>query len=178
MSVRPQPLYLLLGGPRPSTSSSQANFTAWLHLEISKPSTSSSHLRLLYSSCRVASGRIQVGVDLGLNHLGNSRAYTPKGQLQTMSEHQHPTPSQLILQGGWRLMVSGYNQSLQLTGLGKYFPFTCQQQLRLNYKRRVYSAHTEGAPGEPSLGDRGSWATGPYSILRHRINTGNQSSST
>ena len=41
-------------------------------------------------------------------------------------------------------MVSGYSQSLQLTSLGKPLPLTCQQQLRLNYKRRVYSAHTKG----------------------------------
>ena len=29
----------------------------------------------------------QVGADLGLHHLGNPRASTPSGQLQTMSEH-------------------------------------------------------------------------------------------
>ena len=30
----------------------------------------------------------------------------------------------------------------------------CQQQLRLKYKRRVYSAHTNGTPGVPSMDDR------------------------
>ena len=38
-------------------------------------------------------------------------------------------------------MVSDHSQSLQLTGLGNYLPLICQQQPKLNYKRRVYSAH-------------------------------------
>ena len=53
------------------------------------------------------------------------------------------------------MVVSGHSQSLQLTGLGKSLPLICQQQPRLNYKRRIYSAHTEGTPSVPSLGDRG-----------------------
>ena len=36
---------------------------------------------------------------------------------------------------------------------------TCQQQPRINYKRRVYSADTKGTPGVPSLGDRGGYRT-------------------
>ena len=44
-----------------------------------------------------------------------------------------------------RLVVSGYSQSLQLTGLSKSLPLICQQQPSLNYKRRVYSAHPKGA---------------------------------
>ena len=64
---------------RPGMSSSQPRFTTWLHLRISKPSTSSSHLRLLYSP--VAPGKTQVGADLALNHLGNPRASAPRGQL-------------------------------------------------------------------------------------------------
>ena len=63
---------------------------------------------------------------------------------------------------GWRLVVSGHRQSLQLIGLGKPLPLICQQQPRLNYKGRVYSAHTKGAPRVHSLGDRGGCATGPY----------------
>ena len=51
-------------GPHPI--SSKPRFTVWLHLEISKPSTSSSHLRLLYSSGRMASGKTKVGAGLGL----------------------------------------------------------------------------------------------------------------
>ena len=53
------------------------------------------------------------------------------------------------------MVVSGHSQSLQLTGLGKSLPLTCQQQPRLNYKRRGYIAHTKGVPWIPSLGDRG-----------------------
>ena len=53
------------------------------------------------------------------------------------------------------MVVSGHSQSLQLTGLGKSFPLICQQQPRLNYKRRVYLAHMKGIPGVLSVGDRG-----------------------
>ena len=71
-------------------------------------------------------------------------------------------------------MVSGHSQSLQLTGLGKSLPLTCQQQPRLNYKRRVYSGHTKGSPQVSSLGDRGGCATAPYrtlTILDHATKT-------
>ena len=85
------------------------------------------------------------GADLGLYHPGNPRASAPSGQLQTMSEHHHPAPAQLILR--WqRLVVSGHSQSLQLTGLGKSLPLTGQQQSRLNYTRRVYSSNKKGTP--------------------------------
>ena len=124
------------------------------------PSTSSSHLRLQLR--QGAPGKTQVGADLGLHHLGNPRVSTPSGQPQTMSEHHHPAPAQLILHGGWRLVVSGHSQSLQLTGLGKSLPLICQQLPSLNYKRRVCSAHTKGAPRTPSLGDREGCATDPY----------------
>ena len=82
----PQPLYLLLSGPRPGTSGSQPRFTVWLHLGISKPSTCSSLLRLPCSSGRVALGKTQVGADLGLHHPENPRACEPIGKLQTMLE--------------------------------------------------------------------------------------------
>ena len=144
--------------PRPRTSSSQPRFTAWLHLGISKPSTSSSHLRLLYSSGRVAQGKTQVRADVGQYHSGNPRASTPSGQLQTTSEYHHPAPSQLILPRGERLVVSDHSQSL-LTGLGKSLPFICQQPLpficqqqpMFKCKRGVYSAHTKGVPQVLSL---------------------------
>ena len=110
----PPPPYLFLSSPRPSTSSRQARFTAWLHLRISKPYTSSSHLRLLYSSCRVAPRRTQVGADLDMNHPGNPKTSALSGQLQTTSEHHHPASAQLILHGGQRLVVSGHSHSLQL----------------------------------------------------------------
>ena len=92
-----------------------------------------------------------------------------------------PSPAKLILHGGQRLAVSGHGQSLQLTGLGKSLPLTCQQQPRLNYKRRVYSAHRKGAPQLPRLGDRGGCATGPYktpNTLNHATKTGSHGSPT
>ena len=96
----------------------------------------------------------QVGSDLRLYHPGYPRARLPSRQVQAIFEHHHPAPAQLILHGGgreedgegWRLMVRSHSQSLQLTGLGKSLPLTCQQHSRLNYKRRVHPAHTEGAP--------------------------------
>ena len=160
LSKPPGP-YLLLSGPRPSTSSSQPIFIAWICLGISKPSTSSNHLRLLYSGS-MAPGKTQVAADPGLHHLGNPRACAGSGQLQTTSEHHHPAPAQLILHRGQRLVVSGHNQSLQLTGMGKSLPSICQQQSRLNYKRKVYSANMEVAPQVPSLGGRGGSATRLY----------------
>ena len=163
-----------------SPSGSQTRFTAWLHPGISKPHTSSHHLRLLYSSGRVDPGKTQVGTDLGLHHPGIPRAFAPSGQLQTTSEHPLD-PTQLILHRWWRKVVSDHNQSLQLTGLGKSLPLTCQQQSRLNYKRRVYSAQKKGTPRVPSLGDRGGCATGSYrtpTTLGHTTKTWSQSSST
>ena len=132
--------------PRPSTSNSRLRFIARLHLGISKSSTSSSHLRSLYSLARVALGKTQVGTDLGLHHPGNPRASVPSRQLKTTTEHHHPAPAQLILPRRWSVVVNGHNQSMQLTGLDKSLPLICQQQPRLNYKRRLYPAHTKYAP--------------------------------
>ena len=105
----------------------------------------------------------------------------PVDSYRPLSERHHPAPAQLILHVGWRFVVCGPSQSLQLTGLGKSFALICQQQPRLNYKRRVYSVHMECAPQVPSLGDRGSCATGPYrtsTILGYTTKTGTHSSST
>ena len=142
--MSPQPLYLLLSGSRSGTSSNHLRFTAWLSLGISKPSTSSSRLRMLYNLGRVAPGKTKVGADLGLHHLGNPRACTPSGQLQTTLQYHNPAPVQLILHAGQRLVVDGHSQSLHLSGLGKSLPLICKQQPRLNYKRRVCSAHVKG----------------------------------
>ena len=137
---------------------------------------------MLYSPVRVAPSKTQVGADFGLHHLGNAMASAPSGQLQSStSENHHPAPTHLILHGWWKLVVSSQSQSLQLTGLGKSLPLICQQQQRLNYKRRVYSAHMKGAAQVPSLGDRKGCATGPYrtpATLGHTHKTQNQSSST
>ena len=62
------------------------------------------------------------------------------------------------------MVVSGHSQSLQLTGLGKSFPLICEQQSKLNYKRRLYSVYKQGAPGVPSLDDRGGYATPLYRL--------------
>ena len=111
--------------------------------------------------------------------LGNPPTPAASGQLQTTSHHHHPAPAQLILHRRWSLVVSGHNQSMQLTGLGKSFPLTCQQQPSLKYKRMVYSAHKKCVPQVPSMviGD----ATGPYrtpTTLGHTTKTGSQNSST
>ena len=78
-SVSPQPLLPKWLWAR--TSRSQPRFIAWLWLGTSKPSTSTSHLRLLYRSGRVAMGKTQVRAVLGLYQLGNSRTCTSSGQL-------------------------------------------------------------------------------------------------
>ena len=145
-----------------SPSSSQIRVIAWLHLGISKPSTSRSHLRSLYSSGRVPQGKTQVGAELVLHHPGNPKVNLPSKQLQTTSEHHHPAPAQLIFHRWRGLVVSDYSQSLQLIGLSKSLPLFYLQQLRLTYKRRVYSAHMKGTPQVCSLGDRGGCATEPY----------------
>ena len=124
--ARPQPLYLLLSGCRHTISINQPRFTAWLCLGISKLSTSSSHLRLLYSLGRVTPGKTQAWAKLGLHHQEKPRACTPSGQQLTTSEHHQPAPAQLILHRGWRFVVSGHRQSLQLTSLYKSLPMTCQ----------------------------------------------------
>ena len=73
--------------------------------------------------------------------LGKPRACVPSGTHgSTTWEYHHPAPAQLIIYSGQRLVVSVHSQFSQLTGLGKSLPLTCQQQSRLNYKRRVYSA--------------------------------------
>ena len=74
--------------PRYGTSSSQPRFSAWLRLGVSKPSSSSSHLRLLYSSGRVALGKTQVGADLGLHHPGTPE---PAHPVDSCKPHQSTT---------------------------------------------------------------------------------------
>ncbi|KAF6104389.1 hypothetical protein HJG60_011333 [Phyllostomus discolor] len=123
----------------------------------------------------------QVGTNLGLHHPENPRASTSSGKLQNTSEHHHTAPAQLILHGSGRLLVSGHSQSLHLTGLGKSLLLTCQQQPRLNYKRKVYSAYTKGSPQVPSLSDSRGCVNRPYrtsTILGHTTKTRSQSSST
>ena len=148
---------LLLSGPRTGTSSREPRFTAWLCLGISKPKTSNSHLRLLYSSDRVALCKTQVACLIWDTPVGG-----PSGHLQTTSEHHYPVPAQLILHRGQRLVISGHSQSLQLTGLGKSFPLFCQQQPRPNYKRRMCLAHMMGSSQYPA------WVIGEAVPLDHK----------
>ena len=166
--------------PRPSTSRSQPGFTPWLCLGISKPSTSSSHLRLLCNSGRVASGETKVGTDLGLHHPGNPRASAPSGQLQTTLEHHHPAPAQLVLHGEQRLVVSGHSQSLQLTGLGMSLPLTCQQQPRLSYRGGCTQSTQKVHLEYPAwvMGRLYHWTLQVTYTLAHTTNTRSQSSST
>ena len=104
----PPPPYLLLSGPRLGTGNNQPRFIAWLHLGLTKPSTRSSHLILLYTTGRVVLGKTMLGGELGLYFLENPRAYGPSVQLQTTSEYYHPAPAQLILHrgGGWWTVVT------------------------------------------------------------------------
>ena len=148
--MSPQTPYLLLRCRRPNTSSMPAKIHGLASPGISKSSKISNHLRSFYSPGTVAPGKTQLGADFGLHHLGNCIAWAHSGQLQTRWEHHHPAPAQLILHRGWRLVVSGYIQSLHPTGLGKSLPLNCQHQSKLNYKGRVYSAHTKGSPQLPS----------------------------
>ena len=87
--------------PRPSTSFSQPIFMAGLCLGSSKPSTSSNHLRLLYSSGSVAPGKTQAETDLGLRHPTHPIACAYSGKLQTMSEHHYYAPAQWIFGDQW-----------------------------------------------------------------------------
>ena len=108
-TVSPLPLYFLLSVPRLSTGSSQRRFTAWLCLAISKNSTSSSHLRVLHSSGRVALGRTQCG--LILNYITQEttepvhtvNSYTPCQSTITMSLH---SSSSTESRGGWSVVAA------------------------------------------------------------------------
>ena len=89
----------------PQTQNWQPRFTVWLHLEISNPSKSMSHLRLLYSSGRVALGKTQVGAYVGLHHLGIPMASTPSG---LPTDHVRPPfPCPCTADPPWRAGVGG-----------------------------------------------------------------------
>ena len=97
----PPPLNLSLSGSRPSTSSSQPRFTAWLPLGISKPGTSNDHLTVLYSSGRVAPGRTQVWADLGL-YTGETPE--PVHPVDSYRSHQSTT---ILLPHSWSSTEDG-----------------------------------------------------------------------
>ena len=108
----PQPQYLLLSGTRPSTSSSQPRFKLCFTWESPSPAKVATISDCFIVQAEWPQTKIQVGADLGLYQLGNPRACAPSGKLQTMLEHHHPAPAQLILHRGQRLVVSGQNLSL------------------------------------------------------------------
>ena len=148
----------------PCTSSSQPRFTAWLCLGISKPSTRSSHLRLPYSSGRMAPGKHRQGLTLACT----TRKPQALNTQWTATDHSGaPPPCPCTANPQRRVVVSGHRQSLLLTGLDKSLPLICQQPPRLNYKRRVHSAPTEGTPQAPSLGDGEAVPLGPTGHLPH-----------
>ena len=156
--------------PRLGTGSSQLRFIAWLHLGISKTSKSSSPLRLLYSSGRVASGKTQLRADLGLYHLGNPKARTPSGQVQIMLENHHPAPAQLILHSGqWS------QPTLAADWPGKIPPIDLTTATKAHLQEEGVLSPQKGAPQVPSLGDRGGCAIGPYKTptlghaTKHRV---------
>ena len=159
-SVGPQPSYLLLTGPRPSTNSSQPRLTVQHYLGIFKPSKGRSHLRLLYTSCRVTPGKTQVGTDLACTTQETPEPVHPvdtyrPGQSTTTLPLHNWSFVEAEAGGQWT------QPALAADSLGKSLPLTCQHQSRFNYKKRVYSAHMKGTHQVPSLGDRGDCATGP-----------------
>ena len=138
--MNPQSPYLLLSGPRPGTNSSQTRVTAWLHLGNSKPIQGTA-----ISSCFVVHAGWSWEEHRWELTLACTIQLTP-GSVYPMDSHRPlgapPFFScKLILHGGWRMVVSSHSQSLQLTGLSKYLPLTCQQQSSINYKRMMYSSH-------------------------------------
>ena len=147
--------------PRPVNSSSQISFTAWLRLGISKPSTSSSHLRLLCNSDRMPWPKHRLGLTLA------APPRKPQGQHTQWTATDHigePAACPCTVDPPERVEVGGQWSQPVLTAdwPGKYLPLTRQHQSMFIYKRRVYSAHTKDTPQVPSLTDRGGCATGPY----------------
>ena len=62
-----------------------------------------------------------------------------------------PPPCPCTTDPPWKVEICGQwiLPDLHLTVLGNPLPVTCHQS-RLNYKRRVYSAHMEGTPQDPT----------------------------
>ena len=140
-----------------------------------------SDLLLLYNSRRVAPGKTQVGGDLGMHPprkpLGLCTQWTATDHIKA------PPPCPCTSNPPQRAEIGGqWSQPVPAADWhGSIPPMTCQQQPRLNYKRRVGSAHRKGAPQVPSLSDRGGCVTGPYRTTTtsgHTAKTQSQSSST
>ena len=95
-----------LSEPQAGIRGSQSRLTAWLCLGISKPSITSSHLRLLYNSGGVAPGKTLVGDDLGLHHPGNPRASAPT-QWTSTDPIGAPPPCPFMVDPPRRVEVGG-----------------------------------------------------------------------
>ena len=83
----------------------------------------------------------------GLTLAGTTQKPQSLSTQWTATHHiRGPPPSPCTTNPSWRVEVGGKwsQQSLQLTGLGKFLPLICLLQLRLNNKRRVYSSHMKG----------------------------------
>ena len=86
-------------------------------LESLSPAQVAAICRLLYSSSWWPWAEHRLGLILACTRQPHSLRI--QWTEQTLLEHHHLSPAQLILHGGWRLVVSGHSQSLQLIGLGK-----------------------------------------------------------
>ena len=140
---------------------------------------------------QVASDRTQVVADLCLHLLGTPEPVHPVDSYRLpppQAKHSRdglwaPDPclskscsvewalAQFIFHGGQRWVFSCHSWSLQLTGLGKALPLTCQHQSSFNYEKRVCSDHTNGASQVSGLGYRGGCATGPHLLSRQSVIT-------
>ena len=88
-------------------------------------------------------GQTQVGVD-------PAPPRTPQGQHTQWTATDHigaPPPCPYTADPPQRAEVAHkQSQAILAADWPKFLPLIFQQQPRLNYKRRVYSAHTKGAP--------------------------------
>ena len=116
--------------------------------------------RLLCSSCRwliLASTSLEAPWSAS----DHTKAPRPREGLLSFTEVS-AVPWSWPLHSSYSTVVSASPlHSPQASG-GKSLTLMCQQQLRLNYKRRVHRAHTGGGHGGPSLSDLESCATGPF----------------
>ena len=102
-----------------SPGCSQIRVTAWLHLGISKPSTSSSHLTLLYSSGRVPQAKHRWRLTLSCTTLETPGpiypvdSYRPYWSTSTLSLHSWSSTEG---RGGWSAFTASPCSTAELTG--------------------------------------------------------------
>ncbi|KAF6104320.1 hypothetical protein HJG60_011292 [Phyllostomus discolor] len=123
-------------------------------------------------------GRTQVRLSLAYT---TQKTPEPVHLVDSYRPHWSTTTLPHIADPPQRAEVSGQQPVLAADWLRYLSPIDYQEQSRLNYKRRVYSAHTKGTSQVLSLGDRRGCATGVYrtpTTLGHTTKTGSHSSST